>query len=332
MIQDRKSTFQTSSTARIGFGSVYGIFKRWPQLGLFIGLSVMVAVFGVLEPSFLSVNSLFTILEQSSVTAILAIGLTFVIIVAGIDLSFGSTLGLCAVVVGTVLLDGGSLPLSVATACAVGAAAGLFNASLTIALRISPLIITLGTMTIFSGLALLVTEGKTLFGLPDSLGDLIGSKVLFMPFIVFLFLVVLIGAGILLRCTRFGLYCLAIGGSAETAKLAGIKTNLYIAGAYVLLGVLAGLCGFVTVGRLGSADPRLGTDLTLPVIAAAVLGGANLMGGAGSVIGAALGAIFISTLQAGLTTLVVPAFYQRIAIGAAIILALAFERLQNNRR
>ena len=308
-------------------GLIKNVF-RWRQTGILTAMVIMIVGFGIAEPSYFTSDNLLTILEQSAVTGILAIGSTFVIITAGIDLSFGSTVGLSAATLGVLLEGGTSIALSMAAALIVGGLAGLFNGALTTALKITPLIVTLGTMSVFSGLALLVSDGKTIFALPASFIAWTNAHVLGLPLPVFVFLVSLVAGEFLLRRTVFGEYCIATGGNAEVARLAGIRVGWYVSGTYVGLGLLAGLAAILTVGRLGAADPQAGADLLLPVIAAAVIGGAKLSGGEGSVIGAAIGAVFISALQAGLTILVIPSFYQRLAVGTVIILAVALDKVQ----
>lgn len=308
---------------------LFGSVVRWRQAGIFGALVLMALAFGLAESSYFTSRNLVLILEQSAVTAILAIGATFVIITAGIDLSFGSTVGLAAALLGVMLQAGAPVPAALLAAVALGGVAGLLNGVLTTVLKITPLIITLGTLSIYSGLALIVTGGDTIFELPADFTTALDTRIAGVPISVVTMLVVLAVCGFLLRRTTFGEYCIATGGNAEVARLAGIRIGWYITGAYVVLGLLAGLAAVLTVGRLGAADPQVGADLLLPVIAAAVIGGAKLSGGEGSVAGAVIGAVFISALQAGLTILVVPAFYQRVSIGSVIILAVAFDKVQS---
>lgn len=298
------------------------------QAGITIALVLLVVIVGLLEPSYWTGANLLTILQQAAVTGILAVGVTFVIITAGIDLSFGSTVGLAAATFGMTLQADWPLVLAVLIALAVGVVAGLVNGVITTALRITPLIVTLGTLSIYAGLALLLTDGRTIFSLPAVLDITVNARIFGVPVSVLVLVLVTGVASFVLNRTIFGEYCIATGGNPEVARLAGIRTNLYVAGAYVLLGLLAGLAAVLTVGRLGAADPQTGADLLLPVIAASVIGGASLSGGEGSVVGAVIGAVFISALQAGLTILVIPAFYQQITVGVVIILAVALDKLQ----
>lgn len=301
---------------------------RWRQTGILAALFLMIIAFGIAEPSYLSARNLVTIIQQSAVTGIVAIGLTFVLITGGIDLSFGSIVGLAAAVLGVSLASGIPILVAVVLAVIVGGVAGLLNGVLITGLKITPLIITLGTLSIYAGLALLITGGATIFSLPPEFLDTMNMTIVGVPLSVVILFAVLAVSGFLLRQTTFGEYLIAIGGNAEVARLAGIRVGRYVAGAYALLGLLAGIAALVTVGRLGSADPQVGAGLLLPAIAATVIGGTKLSGGEGSVAGAVIGATFISALQAGLTILVITAFVQQLAIGTVIILAVTFDNVQ----
>jgi ribose transport system permease protein len=302
------------------------------QAGLLIASALLVAIFSSQTSSFLTSDNLINILLQGSVTAVLAIGQMFVIITAGIDLSMGTMLALGAMISSTLLAKGFPIPICVLAGIATGCIAGLTNGLIITRLRITPFIVTLGTTSVFGGLAFLVTNGKILYQLPGPFLDLLAGKVAAIPIPVIILAVTAVLAVLVLVYTRFGEYCVAIGGNPEVARLCGIKVSAYLIGAYVLSGALAALGGMILVARLGSADPTVGTDLALPAIAAAVMGGAALRGGEGSVFGAVTGAMLIAALQAGLTLINVQAFYQQLALGFVIIAALALDRLQRRSR
>ena len=183
-------------------------------------------------------------------------------------------------------------------------------------------------MSIFSGFALILAGGQTVYGVPHAFNEALAGSIGPIPIPVIIAVAVMVVSAFVLRRTKLGEYIIAIGGNREVARLAGINVVAYTTAAYAIAGMLAALAGMVTVARLGAADPILGKDLLLPCIAAAVMGGANLMGGEGSMVGALIGAVLIATLQAGLTFLNVQAFYQEVAVGFVIILALLFNRLQ----
>ncbi len=301
------------------------------MIGIVSALLATIVVFSLLDRSFLSGYNLVNIVLQSSVTAILAIASTFVIITAGIDLSIGSMLAVCAVISGLMLTHGFPYPLVLVGTLAVGLALGFVNGLIVTLTGITPFVVTLGTMSIYSGFALIFSGGETVYGVPHAFNEMLAGSLGPVPIPVIFALVVMIVAEFVLSQTKLGEYVIAIGGNREVARLAGINVFGYTTAAYVIAGLLSSFAGMVTVARLGAADPILGKDLLLPAIAAAVMGGANLMGGEGSMVGAVVGAILIATLQSGLTFLNVQAFYQEVAVGAVIILALLFNRLQQGR-
>lgn len=302
------------------------------QSGLVVAILVLVVVFASQTSSFLTSDNIINILLQGSVTAILAIGQMFVIITAGIDLSIGTTLALGAMISSIMLTKGVPVPVCMLVGIMTGCVAGTVNGVIITRLTITPFIVTLGTTSVFGGLAFLVTNGKILYELPGQFSDLLAGKIAAIPIPIFILALVAAVAALVLKYTRFGEYCVAIGGNAEVARLSGIRVFLYTTGAYVVAGGLAALGGLIMVARLGSADPTVGTDLALPAIAAAVMGGAALRGGEGSVFGAVTGAMLIASLQAGLTLINVQAFYQELALGVVIIAALALDRLQRRSR
>jgi ribose transport system permease protein len=317
-----------SDDIRSSSGGIRRLLTEWRQLGIVAALIATVLVFTAIDHDFFSGYNFINIFLQSSITAILAIAETLVIITAGIDLSIGSAVALAAIVAGLLLKGGYGLPVAILGTLAAGAAAGLLNGGIITVTRITPFVVTLGTMSIFSGLALIISNGQTVYGLPSSFNDLLAGSVGPVPTPIIIALVVLAITSMIMKTTKLGEYMVAIGGAREVARLAGVNVTFYTAAAYVMSSMLAAVAGMVTVARLGAADPILGQDLLLPAVAAAVMGGADLMGGEGSMLGAVVGALLIATLQAGLTFLNVQAFYQQVAIGVVIILALLFNRLQ----
>ena len=304
---------------------------EWPEFGILAALLVTVLCFSIVDSAFFSGYNFINICLQASVTAILAMAQTTVIITAGIDLSIGSAVALTAIVSGLLMKAGMPIPVAMLGSLTAGALAGLFNGIIITTTGITPFVVTLGTMSVFSGLALIFANGQTVYGLPPNFSDILAGKIEFVPIPVLIALIVLAVLTIMLRTTKLGEYLVAIGGAREVARLAGIKVAIYTAFAYVIASSLAAVAAMITVARLGAADPIIGADLLLPSVAAAVMGGADLMGGKGSMLGAVFGALLIATLQAGLTFLNVQAFYQQLAIGIVIILALLFNRLQDVR-
>ena len=187
-------------------------------------------------------------------------------------------------------------------------------------------------MSIYAGLALIIAGGQAVYGIPVGFENTLAGGIAGIPIPVFLFIVLTIVSALVLRFTLFGEYLIAIGGNSEVARLAGIRVGRHTAMAYVVAGAGAGLAGAILTARLGAADPTLGADLLLTAIAATVMGGTKLAGGEGSMIGAAFGAVLIATLTAGLTSLNVQAFYQQVAVGSAIILALLVDKFARTKR
>jgi ribose transport system permease protein len=322
--QDEIINQQTTSMAT----KFMRLFAEWPEFGILAALLVTVLCFSLIDPAFFSGYNFINICLQASVTAILAMAQTTVIITAGIDLSIGSAVALTAIVSAMLMKAGMPIPIAMIGALAAGALAGLFNGLIITTTGITPFVVTLGTMSVFSGLALIIANGQTVYGLPPIFSDVLAGKIGFVPIPIIIALAVLTVLSIMLRSTKLGEYLIAIGGAREVARLAGIKVAIYTAAAYVIASTLASIAAMITVARLGAADPIIGADLLLPSVAASVMGGADLMGGKGSMLGAVFGALLIATLQAGLTFLNVQAFYQQLAIGIVIILALLFNRLQ----
>jgi ribose/xylose/arabinose/galactoside ABC-type transport system permease subunit len=301
------------------------------QAGL-LGVIVVLAIgFGIARPFFLDGGNMINVLLQAAVVGILALGQTFVLLTGGIDLSIGSVVAVAAVCSG---LMSHSMPAGIAIlgGIAIGALCGLVNGLLITITRITPFIITLGTMGIFAGLALIIAGGQAVYGIPTGFSDLLAGGIAGIPIPVLLFIVLTVVSALVLKFTTFGEYLTAIGGNSEVARLAGIAVGRNTALAYVVAGAGAGLAGAILTARLGAADPTLGGDLLLTAIAATVMGGTKLAGGEASMVGAAFGAVLIATLTAGLTTLNVQAFYQQVAVGAAIILALVVDQLTKRRR
>lgn len=301
------------------------------QAGL-LGVIVVLGIgFGIARPFFLDGGNMINVLLQAAVVGILALGQTFVLLTGGIDLSIGSVVAVAAVCSG-LMAQNMPAALAILGGIAIGGLCGLVNGLLITITRITPFIITLGTMGIFAGLALIIAGGQAVYGIPTSFSDILAGGIAGIPIPVLLFILLTVVSALVLKFTTFGEYLTAIGGNSEVARLAGIAVGRNTALAYVVAGAAAGLAGAILTARLGAADPTLGGDLLLTAIAATVMGGTKLAGGEASMVGAAFGAVLIATLTAGLTTLNVQAFYQQVAVGAAIILALVVDQLAKRRR
>ncbi|MFO1147375.1 MAG: ABC transporter permease [Alsobacter sp.] len=331
------------SAERAGGKVVWSLVGRFAPL---IFLLVMMTVFAVLEPRFLDQTNLFNVLRQISITGLIALGMTFVILTAGIDLSVGSVLafaGMLAAVVAkgsagnTLSLDPDEVAgygwfAAMLTAMAVGIACGLLQGLGITRLKVPPFVVTLGGLSIFRGLTLKVSDGGPISGFDADLRWWGQEKLGPVPVPVILFLLCALVCHIVLRHTRFGRQVYAVGGNPEAARLAGLPVDRIILSVYVIVGFFAGLAGFVLDARLNSAEAVAGIGYELTVIASVVIGGTSLFGGAGSIAGTVVGATLIGVLVNGLVLNNVSSYIQQVIIGLIIILAVAFDRFVKTRR
>ena len=299
--------------------------------GTLIGLVAIVVIFGLLAPDFLSQRNLLNILQQSSINACLALGMTLVIISGGIDLSVGPTAAISAVICATLLVAGVPVPLAILAGLGIGVLCGLVNGVLVAYAGLQPFIVTLGTLSTYRAIALIYTGGNPVLGVPQGFRTLFNGTVAGIPNSVVMVAIVALLAWVLLKKTPLGEYLLAVGGNEEAAYVAGVPIAVTKITAYVISGALAALASMILIGRLGAAEPILGNLWELDAIAAAAIGGASLMGGKGSVIGTLLGAIILGAMRNGLTLMNVQAFYQLLATGLIILVAMMIDRVTRGR-
>lgn len=324
-----QNTQQPSSPAQPPSRSVQrvAVIERLREAGILAILLLGAVAFSFTVPSFFSVdNAINGIGLSAAINTIVAIGLTYVIITGGIDLSVGSTAALSAVIGADLMGRGLPVLLAVLVALAVGAVAGLVNGLLVTRVQLAPFIVTLGTMTFYRGLALSYTNGQPILSLPDSYKAALGGTFLGLPIPLIAALALVAVFTLILRFSKTGQYILAIGGNAEAVRLSGINVSRYVTLTYVISGVLAAFAALVLIAQLGAAEPILGNGWELSAIAASVVGGTSLSGGKGNVVGALLGALLHSMLQNVLTLLGVQAFYQLLATGLIIIGAMVIDR------
>jgi ribose transport system permease protein len=299
--------------------------------GTLLGLLAIVAVFAVLTPNFLTERNLLNILQQSSINACVALGMTLVIIAGGIDLSVGPTAAISAIAAAAMMIGGVPMALAIPAAVLLGAAAGAANGMLVAYGGLQPFIVTLGTLSLYRAAALIYTGGNPIFGIPPQFRALFNSSLFGVPSAVVIVAVLALIIWVVLNKTPLGEYFLAVGGNAEAAHIAGVPVAMTKIASYMISGGLAAIAGLILVGRLGAADPTLGNLWELDAIAAAAIGGASLMGGKGSIVGTLLGAIILGALRNGLTLLNVQAFYQLLATGIIILVAMLIDRATRGR-
>jgi ribose transport system permease protein len=303
--------------------------SRW---GILLAFLVLAAGMSLLSPSFLEPANLLNVLRQISVNALLAFGITPVIIGAGIDLSVGSVLAFSGAVAAGLSVRGWPAAAAMIGAVLLGGLMGLFNGLFVAGARIAPFIATLGGLTIFRGATLVYTDGRPITGLPEAFGALGNGVALGVPVPVWVMAAFLALTHFLLTYTALGRSVYAVGGNEEAARLSGIpivKVKLFT---YAYSGLAAALGALVLTGRLNSAQPTAGAGFELDAIAAVVVGGTSLSGGRGGVVGTFLGAAIIGVLNNGMNLLDVSAFYQQIVKGGVILGALLIDRLVSTRR
>ena len=298
--------------------------------GPLVGLVVLCVALFIATPFFLTANNLLNILDQVTILGILALGMTFVIITAGIDLSVAAVLALSMMVLGWTSHNAGwPLWLSIIAAILVGGLCGLVSGLGVTITKLPPFIATLAMLSIARGTANVITDGQQIVGYPDWFTALSTERHFGFLTITALVLIVLLVLGwAFLRYRPGGREVYAVGGSAEVARLAGIKVKRVTTSVYVLSGLLAGLAGVVLAARLDSSQPSAAVGLELDVIAAVVIGGASLSGGVGRVPGTVVGVLIIGVLRNGLNLLSVSPFVQQIVIGVVIALAVMVDVLQ----
>ncbi|WP_255259897.1 ribose ABC transporter permease [Lentibacillus sp. CBA3610] len=288
----------------------------------------MVIFLGFMSDSFFTLDNILNLLRQVSVNALIAFGMTFVILTAGIDLSVGSLLALGSALTAGLLAGGMDPVLAVLLGLLIGLGLGAINGLIITKGKVAPFIATLATMTIYRGATLVYTDGRPITGLSDSFTfEMIGRGYVFgVPFPVILMLGVFLILYFVLRKTVFGRQVYAVGGNEEASILSGIKADRIKIGVYSLTGMLSVLAGIILTSRLNSAQPTAGEMFELDAIAAVVIGGTSLMGGRGRITGTLIGALIIGVIDNGLNLMNVSSFYQQIVKGGVILLAVLLDR------
>ncbi|WP_000107602.1 ribose ABC transporter permease [Vibrio mimicus] len=291
-----------------------------------IALLFLVVVVSFLNPNFFTVDNILNILRQTSVNAIIAVGMTLVILTAGIDLSVGSVLALCGAFAASLIAMEVPVLLAVPTALLAGAVLGAISGIIIAKGKVQAFIATLVTMTLLRGVTMVYTDGRPIStGFTDTADTFAWfgtGYALGIPVPVWLMVVVFAGAWYLLNHTRFGRYVYAVGGNESATRLSGINVDRVKIGVYAICGLLAALAGIIVTSRLSSAQPTAGMGYELDAIAAVVLGGTSLMGGKGRIMGTLIGALIIGFLNNALNLLDVSSYYQMIAKAVVILLAV----------
>jgi ribose/xylose/arabinose/galactoside ABC-type transport system permease subunit len=301
------------------------------QLGTLFGLIGLCALLTVLTPHFLTVSNLLNVTEQTTINAVIAVGMTFVILSAGIDLSVGSIVALTGVVLGSALHSGVPVPAAILLSLTTGAVCGLLNGLLITRGGLPPFIATLGMMSIARGVALLFTDGRPISGFSAGFREISTGRPLMIPAPVLVMIVVYVTAHFVLTRTTFGRYVYAIGGNEEATRLSGVRVGFHKTMVYAVSGVTSAVAAVTLTARLNSAQPIAGMMYELDAIAATVIGGTSLLGGSGTLVGTVIGALIMGVLRNGLNLLGISSFLQQVVIGGVIIAAVLVDSLLNAR-
>lgn len=306
----------------------FGIGNITQKLGPLLGLIILIVIVTILNPSFIEPLNILNLLRQVSINALIAFGMTFVILTGGIDLSVGSILALSSAVMANFMVSGWDPIIAIILGCLLGGILGGINGLLITKGRMAPFIATLATMTIFRGLTLVYTNGNPITGLGNQAAfQFLGRGYLFgIPVPAITMLIVFAILWIILHKTPFGRKTYAIGGNEKASIISGIKVDRIKIMIYALIGLLSALAGAILTSRLNSAQPTAGTSYELDAIAAVVLGGTSLTGGRGRIVGTLIGALIIAILNNGLNLLGVSSFYQMVVKGIVIAIAVLLDR------
>ncbi|MDE0104148.1 MAG: ABC transporter permease [Bryobacterales bacterium] len=297
----------------------------------FLTLAGLFLILSVASPYFLTGTNISSVIRQTAVINIMALGMTLVIVSGGIDLSVGSMMAFSGVVGTMTMVATGSVELGILTGMVAGTAWGAANGLMIYRLRIPPFIVTLGTLGIIRGLTLVISGGLPVVGLPKEHGFLGEGTIGPAPFVLLVLAVCVVIAHFVLHSTRLGRYTYAIGSNEAAAVYAGIPVGRYKVAIYAICGLMTGLAGMIETSRLMTGQPTAGVTYELQVIAAVVIGGGSLAGGEGTVIGTLIGAFIMGLLSNGSDLLGITPYWQQVIIGAIIILAVALDEARKRR-
>ncbi|RCR68242.1 ABC transporter permease [Larkinella punicea] len=302
------------------------------QYGIFIAFILICLVLSVVTPKFLTVSNLTIVVTQVSINALLAFGVTFVIITGGIDLSIGSTVAVTSVVAASFAHpDTYPVVVPILAGLAAGLLLGAFNGLVITKSKVPPFIVTLGTMTIGRGLALILSKGRPVSNLSDSFNFIGGGHLLGIPTPILILIVFFIICSVVLKKTVLGRYMYAVGGNEQAAQASGIQLNKVKMVVYTLCGGLAALAGILLTSRITTGQPNAGVGFELDAIAAAIIGGTSTSGGTGTMTGTLIGALLIGVISNGLDLMNVTSYYQQVVMGIIIIGAVVLDSLNQNK-
>ena len=305
--------------------------KKLQRLLPFLTLVLLCIALTIATPHFLTAVNLASVARQTAVINIMALGMTLVIVSGGIDLSVGSVLAVAGLFGTMAIKDGISIPLAILIGIFAGTVCGLLNGLMITRLKIDPFIVTLGTLGAYRGFALVISKGLPVHDIPAGFSFLGDGNLLGIPFSLWVLAVCAIAMHFLLENTKLGRYSFAIGSNRSAAFLLGVPIKNVLTAVYAIAGLLSGLAGMVEASRLMTGQPTAGLGYELEAIAAVVIGGGSLQGGAGSVIGTLIGAFIMGLLSNGSDLLGINPYWQQVTIGAVIIVAVGFDELRKRK-
>ena len=302
------------------------------RFGVIIAWIMLIIIFSIVNPSFMKASNIFTILRQASIVGVCSVGMTFVILTGGMDLSVGAIIGVGCVGGAQLLSAGVPIPLVMLIILVVGAAAGLFNAFFINELEIAPIIMTLGTMTALRGVAYLLCGGFAVYGIPEAYKFIGQGYVGPVPVPVIIMAICFLIGWFVLNRLGFGRSIYGIGGNVEASRLSGVNVKKTIYMVYSFAGILYALAGLILMARVNSGQPSSGEGYEMDVITAVVLGGISINGGEGSILGVVIGVLLLSTLQNGMVLMDISEFWQKVVKGIVLILAVSLDRIVQKRK
>lgn len=305
--------------------------RDFTQIFLFIALILLGALLTIKSPFFFTWNNIRNILDNASLQLILAVGMTFVIASGGIDLSLGSLVALSGIAIGLMLNANFPIIIAVLIGILIGGLLGIFNGFLISEFKIAPFVVTIGSMSLYRGLSLVITQGQPIYGFPSAFtffgkGDL--GKINF-PIVLAAFITLL--AFFIIKHTKFGQYTLSIGGNEKALSRVGVNVKLYKSSIYMLSGICAGIGGLILASRLNAAEPNAGFMIETNIIAAVILGGTSMNGGRARLGGTVIACILLAVIRNGLTILSISSYYQQLFNGAIILLSVTISQIRQRK-
>ncbi len=332
MVEKSAALTSAESGERPGWGSVLRRFIGTRELPLLALILLVVVIMANRNPNFLTIANFRAMAVGFTPTAIISVGMVILLVSGGFDLSVGAVLALSGTVVARIVLNGMDQLPAVLLVLVMGGLIGAVNGLLVTKVKINPLVATLGTLSIARGIAQVMTEGISISGLPASFGRVGGEQIANLPYMVLIMLAIVVVGDLALRHTRFLRQAYYVGSNENAARLSGIAVDRFRIFAYILTSALAALAGIILASRLMAGTPTAAQGLELQVLAGAVIGGASLTGGEGTVLGAFLGIVFIGIISNVMTMEAVSIFWQQAVTGTILIAAVAFDMLIRRRR